>query len=143
MTETLCNLCGLTCALPTGPCDDLVMDDHGLIACEVMGHYASTPGNGYGALDDCDAYRFSLCEFCLDWLFTQCKIPPTVEIVSLGNCDIHGNPKVYPRQPVGWRSASQRVKDDEWRHGNRFKSHDAFYAETARRDLARALRGRE
>ena len=36
MTETLCNLCGLTCALPNGPCDDLVMDDHGLIACEVM-----------------------------------------------------------------------------------------------------------
>jgi len=140
---TPCNLCGLTCALPTGPADATVLDDHGLIACEVMGHYASTPGNGHGALDDGDAYTFSLCEFCLDWLFTQFRIPPKVEAVSLGTCDIDGNPVVHPRRHVEWRPASLRVSRDEWRHGQRFKGHDAFYAEAARRDLARGLKERE
>lgn len=128
MTDTTCNLCGLSCALPCGPPDAVVLDDYGLIACEARGHYASTPGNGHGALDDCDAYTFSLCEFCLDWLFTQMRIPPTVENVSLDG---------ESRRPGVWRPAAQRVKADEWRHGDRFRSHDAFYAEQARRDLAR------
>jgi hypothetical protein len=78
MSDILCNLCALSCDLPTGPADDPKPDPHGLIEKEVLGHYASTPGNGHGALDDTTAYKFSLCEWCLDWLFTQFKIPPLV-----------------------------------------------------------------
>ena len=106
--ETLCNLCGETCSLEGGWEDE----PGGLIDQVVIGGYCSTPGNGGGALDDSTSYRFSMCEFCLDWLFTEFKIPPSV----------HDNgPEVF-------LSASKRVSNDDWR-----KTKDKFYAEAVRR----------
>jgi hypothetical protein len=98
-----CNLCGLSCSLddednPTGA-------SYGLLDQKVSGGYSSTPGNGAGALDDSMEYTFSLCEFCLDWLFVQCKIPPKVYCYIDGKSDT-------------WRSARQRITQDDWR---RFK----------------------
>jgi hypothetical protein len=125
--ETLCNLCGLSCQLPTGPNDGWV-EDYGLIDCRVMGGYSSTPGNGHGALDDCDEYGFSICEFCLDWLFGQFKIPPTVEVSACGD---RQTPRVFEK----WKSAEQRVKEDDWRG---FK--EEFFTNKKRHDKARSAR---
>jgi len=126
MSDVLCNMCGLSCDLPTGPLDNPKGDAHGLIEQEVLGHYASTPGNGHGALDDTTAYKFSLCEWCLDWLFDQFKVPPTVREWRFDG----GRGEVQ-----AWRPASERVAEDEWR---RFKSE--FYAEATRRTIARSSR---
>ena len=141
--DPLCNLCGLTLVLghpqspATGPC--------GLIDAQVIGGYESTPGNGDGALDDMTRYTFSLCEFCLDWLWERFQVPvktddpmrdyrlrqgETLEeglermgLVSLSDDDT-------PRP--AWRPATQRVTEDEWRKGR-----DEFYAERDRRAAAR------
>lgn len=64
-----CNLCGLSCMLGDSR-------QAGGICAIAEGGYFSTPGNGYGALDDMTQYRFQLCEFCLDWLFQKMQIPP-------------------------------------------------------------------
>lgn len=71
--EVLCNMCGHSCVLyveDTGR-------NHigGMIDQIVHGGFFSTAGNGYGALDDMSFYKFSLCEFCLDWMFSNFKIP--------------------------------------------------------------------
>lgn len=102
-----CNWCGCSCASPEG---------HNYIGetLRVRGGYDSTPGNGHGALDDGDEYSFTLCEFCLDHLFTQFRQPPTVV------------------PPIAFRPAAVRVRDDAWRGGK-----DAFYAEQDRRAMAR------
>jgi hypothetical protein len=93
-----CNVCGHSLQLePNTP-------RVGLVDAEVQGSFHSTPGNGSGALDDCTRYRFSICEFCIDWLFTQCRIPPQV-------IDMHGDPD----SPTQWVPAGQRVAQDEWR----------------------------
>jgi hypothetical protein len=94
---TLCNLCGETCALNEDP-----LDLGGLIDARVSGGYFSTPGNGNGALDDMTTYTFSLCEFCLDWLFAQCQ-----RQVKVINYD--GDEK--------WASAEERLRADSWRQG--------------------------
>lgn len=119
MNDVLCNLCGLTCRLDIGgSCEQL----GGLVNACAVGGPESTPGNGDGALDDTIAYTFSLCEFCLDWLFSRFKIPVAV------SDDLHlGDGPVEP-----WRPAHQRVAEDKWR---RMKAH--FTNESARRDLAR------
>lgn len=75
MSDILCNLCGQSCSIEPeqmggGLC--------GLINAKVSGGYHSTPGNGSGALDDGVEYKFSLCEFCLDWLFSSFVIPVEV-----------------------------------------------------------------
>jgi hypothetical protein len=98
MTEVLCNLCGQSCTLEPGP---LGGGPCGLIEAEVRGSYNSTPGNGSGALDDCVKYKFSLCEFCLDWLFWAFVIP--VEL------------KDGEAPPMTWKPAMQRVTEDKWR----------------------------
>jgi len=121
--NVLCNLCGLTCNLPVGPADSGETDAHGLVEQVVYGHYASTPGNGHGALDDMTAYKFSLCEFCLDWLFSRFKAPPRVFERDL-NCNL--------LDEGSWRPARQRVAEDDWR---RFKQETLD--EMARRDEAR------
>ena len=91
----------------------------GLVDAEVSGGYSSTPGNGSGALDDRTSYRFSLCEFCLDWLFSQFKIPPAVK-------DMDGD-------PIGpWKPAAQRVMEDVWRI-----KRQEFFIDQRRRELAR------
>lgn len=111
----LCNLCGLTTALEEGP----MADYGGLIDASVGGGFNSTPGNGNGALDDMTSYRFSLCEFCCDWLFERFQIPPQVS--NTGDSE----PEVF-------RPAFFRVQEDNWR-----KMKHEFLVEKTRRDAAR------
>ena len=90
----------------------------GLIDCEVVGGYNSTPGNGNGALDDMTGYRFSLCEFCLDHMFSQFRTPPKLigYICSEEGVELEG--EVF-------RPAEQRVREDgEWR-----PMRESFYKE--------------
>ena len=96
----ICNLCGLPCD-PNNGCGEM-----GLLDASVCGGYHSTAGNGFGALDDLTEYRFSLCEFCLDWLFGKFQIP--VEVRNYMCEDVK-------EQPEPWRPAIQRVEEDEWR----------------------------
>lgn len=117
----LCNMCGLPCSLE----DNKEMTGEqlgGLINATVTGGYFSTPGNGNGALDDCTRYHFSLCEFCLDHIFSQFKIQVIVDDYMDG--------EILP-----WHSAEERVKKDDWRT---FK--DEFFKEAARRKAAREAR---
>ena len=117
--DVACNLCGLSCVLRGSAAD---LSEHGgLIAARVSGGYDSTPGNGCGALDDTTAYTFSMCEFCLDWLFAQFKIPVATTMYMDGD---------VPDEP--WRPAAERVATDGWR-----RMKDAFTVEAARRDAAR------
>ena len=119
-----CNLCGLTCRL----CDHEHSNSGGLERYTVSGNYDSTAGNGGGALDDGDTYTFSLCEWCLDWLFAQFKVLP-----EMGN-NYHHEPDGSP----AWSPAAVRVSTEEWRE----KGREAFFAEKSRRDVARGLRGK-
>lgn len=118
--DVLCNLCGLSCKLDEGDIQEL----GGLIKKTVVGGYASTPGNGCGALDDTMSYTFSLCEFCLDWLFAQFTIPVTV-----GDDEYWSGMAV--RAP--WKPAAKRVAADEWRRMKKI-----FTDESDRRAQARA-----
>lgn len=120
-TSRPCNLCGLPCG-----CEDDA--DMGLVDAKVYGGYESTPGNGNGALDDCNVYTFSLCEFCLDWLFANCRIPPKIEHYSA--FDVHDTMD----EGTQFRPAGQRVAEDEWRRGK-----EAFFAEADRRTAARGF----
>lgn len=136
---TICNVCGHSCVLgpkPGVPKDgrsdtnikaDMAANPHywdegGLINHTVIGGYNSTPGNGEGALDDCTRYTFSICEFCLDWLFTAMRVPPKVQ-------SIHDR---YPQEV--YRSAAQRVKEDEWR-----KAKEEFEAKRFQRAISRKM----
>ncbi len=116
--DILCNMCGLTCRL-----DPEDYETYGLIKETVTGSYHSTAGNGEGALDDCSRYTFSLCEFCLDHMFSQFKILPNVDDY------VRSGPK---DEPEVFRPASQRVTEDEWRSGK-----EKFFAEFNRRNEAR------
>ena len=98
MSEAICNRCGLSCRLPDGHNREA---NHGLVDCHVDGSYDSTPDNGFGALDDCTRYTFSLCEFCLDWLFTTFRVPPTTRDITVDGIDLGAAPK--------WRPALIRV----------------------------------
>jgi hypothetical protein len=120
-SKHLCNLCGEPCAFGSHPDEPL-----GLIDAVVQGGEASTPGNGSGALDDLTSYTFSLCEFCLDWVFSQCRIPPEVRVV---NADPPEDIEIF-------RPAEQRVREDEWRT---YKSD--FFKERDWRNAARGHRG--
>jgi hypothetical protein len=113
--EYLCNLCGETCLLGHGE----EKYPHGMIDACVGGGYESTPGNGCGALDDLTSYTFSLCEFCLDYMFTQFKIPPRVWATM--------NPEEEP-----WVPAAERVTSDPWR-----QQKEVFFTEKSRRDNLR------
>jgi hypothetical protein len=119
----LCNLCGHLCALAdeAGAIND---QRAGLQNAVVSGGYHSTAGNGDGALDDTTSYRFSLCEFCLDWLFSKFTVPVQVSCYMGG-----AGPDEEPEQFI---PAAQRVKEDEWR---RFKKE--FFAEHDKRAKAR------
>lgn len=108
--EPVCNMCGLSCT--TQHSRDNGMPPLGLIGCEARGGYDSTPGNGCGALDDMTTYAFSLCEFCLDRLFSRFKRPPRVL------CHIDEEAEAF-------RPAERRVWED------------GFFEEQARRDAAR------
>ncbi len=113
-----CLLCGQSCWIEEGcPADG----NHGLVNVEVSGGYVSTPGNGKGALDDGTIYTFSLCEFCLDFLFARAKVPPVLTDICA------------TRESRGaFEPAADRVQRDEWR-----KDKASFAAEAARRDAAR------
>lgn len=116
-TERLCNLCGLSCWLREGQHVEL----GGLIKATATGGYFSTPGNGVGALDDTVAYRFSLCEFCLDWLFGRFVVPVAVTDYMLDDTPVEA-----------WKPAAERVAADDWR-----KMKQEFTDEAARRAAAR------
>lgn len=119
-----CNLCGDTCALQDPNSDGA----HGLINAVVCGHYASTPGKGGGALDDTTSYEFSLCEFCLDFIFTHCKIPPHVWDSGITG-DLHLGKKLFRPAPV-------RVDCDEWRKDSK----EDFYQAAEFHDALRLLK---
>lgn len=110
-----CNMCGEACGVPE------FGHRLGLIQCAVSGGYDSTPGNGHGALDDLTVYEFSLCEFCLDWLFTRFRRPPRTWSYSDG-------------KPETFRPAAERVRDDDWR-----RHKDEFFAESERRAALRKV----
>lgn len=118
--DVICNLCGLSCTIGEG---SPVSGPHGLVDARVSGGFESTAGNGYGALDDGEAYGFSLCEFCLDWLFGRFVKPVAVSEYMGGSVDA----------VLVWRPAVERVTVDDWRS----RGKDAFLAEAARRDQAR------
>ena len=120
INEHVCNLCGLTCALPASHPE--LHCEYGLIDARVQGGYDSTPGNGCGALDDMHEYHFSLCEFCIDWLFARFRVPVTV--TEYGGRAFE--------EPEEWRPAEVRVREDSWR-GMKKK----FRAEHERRKMAR------
>lgn len=105
-----CNLCG-------EPCGHVVSSgalyEMGLIRCTVSGGFEST------ALDDGATYTFSLCEFCLDWLFTQMRTPPVVGSYVGGD----GEP------PGPFRPAAARVREVRKK---------AFFDESLRRQALRA-----
>lgn len=111
--EATCNRCGLSCALGRD-------ENCGLINQTVSGGYESTAGNGLGALDDCTRYTFSLCEFCLDWLFAQFKVPVKLDDYMSGG------------ESEEWRPAAQRVAEDDWR-----KMKQEFQTEHDKRETAR------
>lgn len=114
--DVLCNMCGLTCMLG----DPANRDKGGLIKADVTGGYSSTPGNGEGALDDGNRYTFSLCEFCLDHIFSNFKIP-----VDAGSYMHSEDDRVFC-------PAAERVAEDSWRKGK-----EKFFAEFNRRAEAR------
>lgn len=118
--DVTCNLCGLSCAL--GTAGHPAYDMGGLIKARVSGGYESTPGNGCGALDDCTSYSFSLCEFCLDWLFTQFKVPVA-----------QWSPTAGTDEQESWEPAHVRVAKDDWR-----KMKKEFCDEAERRAIARS-----
>lgn len=117
--QNYCNLCGDTCCISEG---EGMCEKYGLENCKVSGHYMSTPGNGHGALDDLSTYQFSLCEFCVNWLFKQFVIPPREYDYSDGH-------------EYEWRSAEQRVEEDDWR-----KMKELFHKENNRRNLLRKIK---
>lgn len=149
--DVACNLCGLSCIV--GP--ETLVDGrenpgrelNGLIRAKVVGGYESTPGNGCGALDDMSRYTFSLCEFCLDWLFGQFTVPVAVDDVmndfvprdgeTREECvERMGLARIGGRQDkLAWRPAAVRVRQDAWRS---MKSE--FFAESLRRMMARDRR---
>ena len=121
--EVLCNLCGLPCTtgFPGGYYDYAA----GLIDASASGGFESTPGNGSGTLDDGTSYHFSLCEFCLDWLFSQFKIP--VRMTDY----LHGGEKIEePFMP-----ALERVRRDDWRGMKK-----VFLYEFEKRNKAREMK---
>lgn len=119
MSAPLCNLCGLTTYV--GPAGQGCSGPSGLLHAKVTGGYESTPGNGSGALDDLSRYTFSLCEWCLDWLFQRFVIPVTEE-------DYMSPEMTLPP----WKPAEERILEDEWRRQKK-----VFFQEKAVRDAAR------
>jgi hypothetical protein len=141
-----CNLCGESCFL--GSLWEGQFSFGGLLNAQVIGGYESTPGNGAGALDDMSRYGFSMCEFCLDWLFQQFKIPVAVDdpmndyLMQEGETldeamTKRGVVQIMERpQPPPWKPAAQRVDEDEWR-----QSKEEFHQENNRRSLLRKNHG--
>jgi hypothetical protein len=124
--EVLCNLCGLSCKF--GCKENEMFGPHGLIKQAVYGGYESTAGNGHGALDDTTGYRFSLCEFCLDWLFGKFKVPvETFEYDCFDGSDL--------METEAWKPADQRVREEEWR-----KDKKEFFEEFEKRNKARSIK---
>ena len=109
-----CNMCGLESEV-------IVNDWHRntiLHKFTAIGGYESTPGNGCGTLDDCSEYKFSLCEYCLDYIFNQCIIPVLDIDYSIGENN--------------YISAEERVRNDSWREMKK-----EFFEEYERRNNAR------
>jgi len=144
-TDVICNLCGESCSLgPVYGDGKEPYDYNGLIEETVVGGYNSTPGNGEGALDDMVRYSFSLCEFCLDWLFEQFIVPVAVDapmndyLMQEGETMDEAMEKrgiiqlMEAPQPPPWKSAAQRVTEDDWR-----QTKEKFFKEANRRTRKR------
>lgn len=115
-----CNICGHSCEIDSF-CGKKI--NRGLIKTTVSGGYDSTPGNGRGALDDCTTYEFSICEFCLDFLFENSVIKPKVY-------------DTFDGTEVEFKPAVQRVSNENWR-----KMKKEFFQEASNRSYSRRLKG--
>lgn len=117
---------------------DPKFQEMGLVNQEVYGSYFSTPGNGDGALDDMTTYTFSLCEFCLDWLFTRFVTPPKVNPYTFASSPFTAlqgfgsHIEIDLDTTEEWRPAEQRVREDEWR-----RKKDEYFKEATRRGAKR------
>lgn len=134
--EILCNMCGKSCAMDLMN-DGSYKENEGLLLAKVTGGYPSTPGNGDGALDDMDQYEFSLCEFCLDFLFSNFAIPPRVCEIGLKpppHVCTGSKDDIIERNEEPFVPAEQRVMKDDWR---RFKKE--FFNRKLERDQARNI----
>jgi hypothetical protein len=75
-------------------------------------------------------HTFSLCEWCLDWLFTRFKLPVAVDdpmndsLLKEGETIEQGMERVgmvqltRRQESSAWRPAERRVAEDEWRTGS-------------------------
>jgi predicted HAD superfamily Cof-like phosphohydrolase len=120
----LCNLCGQTRTLGQLYSEGAPTDLYGLRT-RVDGGYLSL------ALQDCTAYKFALCEFCLDWLFTQCKHPPLVCSVN----GLTGADEGLPPEP--FVPAAHRLRTAS------YEERERYLREAARRDDERGSIPRE
>lgn len=123
--EALCNLCSLPCAFDT-EIEPSARGAYGLGAV-AQGHYQSSPGAGAGALDDGVAYSFNLCEWCLDWLFSNFRRPPSMHNY-LGDCKSKID---EPYEPAELRARRRHEGDTLYAY---------FVEEHARRRAARRAR---
>lgn len=89
---SVCNMCGESTILALEP----VVDIGGLDNCEVIGGYFSS------ALEDCSKYKFSICEFCLDYLFERFKIPPKIF------CTIDGDYRKFTTAKERFQTSNQK-----------------------------------
>lgn len=97
--QYLCNFCGETCVMNA---NNIYKDICGLINCSVFGAFASD------LLDDETSYTFSLCEFCLEHLFSLFNIPPNVK---------HSDVRLSYKSALFKNSINSRIKE-EYLHRN-------------------------
>lgn len=100
--DKLCNWCGMSmCLWSDEEVENIGVSPYpmGLVNQTLYGHSLSHPGIGRGTLDDDSSYTFSLCEFCLDHMFQQFKVPPMTSRYVHGMMDI------------GFVAAEQRVQN--------------------------------
>lgn len=123
LASKLCNLCGECCHIKKSDESRHPFEkgyaELSVLNVNIMGGYDSTPYNGDGALDDMSEYHFSLCEFCIDHLMQNMKIPPTV-ICRIDNKE----EKFVP--------AKERIKNSEMTSQNSLE-------EIEKRDVARKI----
>ena len=72
--DVVCNLCGESCRHPRVP-----HNVNGLIDAQETGGY------GQAIPPDLERWTFDLCQYCLGWLVSKLKIPPTREEQLLGS----------------------------------------------------------
>lgn len=115
-----CNWCGFTCTM--NPDHANLRGSYGMINVTADGGYGSD------VLLDATRHRFSLCEYCLDHLFSQFTKPPGLEDYMSGT---------LLKQP--WMSLVDRL-NNEGDHGISAERMAEIVADINRRAAARAER---